>query len=577
MADEQPGFEAALDSLPSSILGSIAGLDMRKIRDLDQKTRLVMAAIKSARNAHALINKLPDEILERIFLLVQPYYGDFLPKWPGLKSLEWTAVTRVCRRWRLIAISYSALWTTLDLCHDWSADVARTFLARSGDAPLTVFFSTRDLGYSFDDMEVLDKVVDYHSERLEALHVAADSVSDFNEVCQRFNVLVDDVAPRLRSLSLFIRQPSGNLIRRYYHPKIFRGTLPALRKLAVAHCAAWEMLDVGGLSHLAICEVGVDKLFKIVGASPHLEELVCIDPVDWGHSAENDDPSSFSVIRLPQLRYLQLSTPHDNEWNPFLHRLEIPETCDVRLYIPLEDTLTTLLPPASHFRPLQRPVHTVQLCVGRSIPCWVAFYPGHIAVEGYCDYSQFAGITDTNTKLVVQLDNVTNRTSPEGWRRLLASMPKIRTLVIYGRGEARGLRGLFAVLSSRPESAESLLCPDLVALHLCADHADAGVAFAIWQLSALRAKEGKPLREVLVYSDGEKGHLGRRQSSDGTRHTLILDASGVPTQVATRALKSITVKFAEVVARQARPLRPGTGLDWARVERKQIVQEEEEE
>ena len=32
MADEQPGYEAALDSLPSSILGSIAGLDMRKVQ-----------------------------------------------------------------------------------------------------------------------------------------------------------------------------------------------------------------------------------------------------------------------------------------------------------------------------------------------------------------------------------------------------------------------------------------------------------------------------------------------------------------------------------------------------------------
>ena len=93
---------------------------LRQVRDLDQKTRLVMAAIKSARNAHALINKLPDEILERIFLLVQPYYGDFLPKWPGLKSLEWTAITRVCRRWRLIATSYSALWTTLDADGPWS-------------------------------------------------------------------------------------------------------------------------------------------------------------------------------------------------------------------------------------------------------------------------------------------------------------------------------------------------------------------------------------------------------------------------------------------------------------------------
>ncbi|KAL1676527.1 hypothetical protein EV122DRAFT_291810 [Schizophyllum commune] len=561
MADEQSGYEATLDSLPSSILGSIADLDLRKIRALEQKTRLVMAAVKSARNAHALVDKLPDEILERIFLLVRPYYDDFLPKWPGLKSLEWTAVTRVCRRWRLISTSYPALWTLLDLCHDWSADAARTSLARSGNASLTVFFSTKDMGYTNDDLRVLEEVLDNHRDRLAVLHVATDGPTPR--------------APRLRSLSLFIRQPFGNHNDMYTPLRIFGGTLLLLRKLAFKYCAAWEMMDIVDLSHVATCKADVDELLKIVGASPHLEELVCLDPVDWSRRAANDDPSSLPTFHLPQLRYLQLWTPHSMERNPLLYRLEIPESCDVRLHLPVQDPLTTLLPSASRFRPLQRPVHAVQLCSGGLLSCWVVLYSGYIAVEGYCDYSQFACITDIYTKLVVQLDDLTDRTSPEGWSRLLASMPKIRTLVIYGRGEARGLKGLFAVLSSQPEGAESLLWPDLVALHLCSDHADAGAAFAIWQLSALRAQEGKPLREVLVYSDGEKGHLGRRQSSDGTRHTLNLDASGVPTQVATRALKCNLVKFGEIIARQARPLRPETGLDWARVERKQIVQEED--
>ncbi|KAI4520297.1 hypothetical protein K525DRAFT_362515 [Schizophyllum commune Loenen D] len=482
MADEQSGYEAALDSLPSSILGSIADLDLRKIRALEQKTRLVMAAVKSARNAHALI-------LERIFLLVQPSYDDFLPKWPGLKSLE---------RWRLISTSYPALWTILDLCHDWSADAARTSLARSGNASLTVFFSTKDMG-------VLEEVLDNHRDRLAVLHVATDGVSAFNEVCEFY--------------------------------------------LALPDCAVCRFLSASLLETTMTSDV--DELLKIVGASPHLEELVCLEPVDWSRRAANDDPSSLPTFHLPQLRYLQLWTPHSMERNPLLYRLEIPESCDVRLHLPVQDPLTTLLPSASRFRPLQRPVHAVQLCSGGLLSCWVVLYSGYIAVEGYCDYSQFACITDINTKLVVQLDDLTDRTSPEGWSRLLASMPKIRTLVIYGRGEARGLKGLFAVLSSQPEGAESLLWPDLVALHLCSDHADAGAAFAIWQLSALRAQEGKPLREVLVYSDGEKGHLGRRQSSDGTRHTLILDATGWPTQVATRALKCNLVKFGEIIARQA--------------------------
>ena len=211
---------------------------LRQVRDLDQKTRRIVAAVKSAYNAHAFIDKLPSEILERIFVLVQPQYDDFLPRWPGLNALEWMVITRVCRRWRLIAISFSALWTTLDLCRDRPADVGLAFLERSGDAPLTVFFSTEDLEHSYDDRYVLRHIFSQHRMRLEVLHISVRDEEDLYNLAREH---ITSGAPNVYSLSLFVDSDDG--VWTQQEPAkascdLFGRMFPRVRKFAVSKCQA---------------------------------------------------------------------------------------------------------------------------------------------------------------------------------------------------------------------------------------------------------------------------------------------------------------------------------------------------
>ncbi|KAL1754975.1 hypothetical protein FB107DRAFT_183199, partial [Schizophyllum commune] len=115
---------------------------------------------------------LPPEIMGHVFLLCQPFYKDFMPRWPTRDSLEWITVTWVCSRWRAIATSSPTLWSTVDLCYNRPIDVGRTFLERSRKAPLTLFFYSMELGCSPNDITVFAQIGSYHVDRLVALHVS---------------------------------------------------------------------------------------------------------------------------------------------------------------------------------------------------------------------------------------------------------------------------------------------------------------------------------------------------------------------------------------------------------------------
>ena len=128
-----------------------------KITELEEGTRQLQLALTRAKTLHSPSNKLPDEVLELIFELGRPQYDDFLPCWPSDRMLrECLSFTHICRRWRRVALGLPLLWSTIDLCHDRSLLAARAFLERSGDRPLTVFYSMPDMFGSGEDIRDSD-------------------------------------------------------------------------------------------------------------------------------------------------------------------------------------------------------------------------------------------------------------------------------------------------------------------------------------------------------------------------------------------------------------------------------------
>ena len=94
-----------------------------------------------ASHTRRTIYDLPDDVLCEIFLLYakdcrqqyeESHWGDF-KQWPYV----WTRVALVCRRWRTVALGYTALWTWVVPIR---AEATRTFLQRSGQRRLTIVY-----------------------------------------------------------------------------------------------------------------------------------------------------------------------------------------------------------------------------------------------------------------------------------------------------------------------------------------------------------------------------------------------------------------------------------------------------
>lgn len=96
-----------------------------------------ISTLKYRRNQFATVNRLPNEILSRIFLLcVDEFERHWYSEWYVWQYLR---LTSVCRRWRNLAIDVVQLWTLIDLnCRE---DLIQMHLSRSKNAKLTVVHS----------------------------------------------------------------------------------------------------------------------------------------------------------------------------------------------------------------------------------------------------------------------------------------------------------------------------------------------------------------------------------------------------------------------------------------------------
>ncbi|KAJ3543545.1 hypothetical protein NMY22_g3112 [Coprinellus aureogranulatus] len=110
-----------------------AQLHHKKLIIRIQELKDEIKALESSCNALSPPNRIPPEILSRIFLIVQWRSRARGPGRPG--NLAWIRVTHVCRHWRDTALECTTLWTNLSLINPAFTAV---MLQRSKNAPLTV-------------------------------------------------------------------------------------------------------------------------------------------------------------------------------------------------------------------------------------------------------------------------------------------------------------------------------------------------------------------------------------------------------------------------------------------------------
>ncbi|KAH6905581.1 hypothetical protein BKA70DRAFT_1502993 [Coprinopsis sp. MPI-PUGE-AT-0042] len=226
--------------------------------------------LKTKRNTLAPIQSLPNELLCRTFL-------ECRGQWMQLDEEgcpTWIAVTHVCQAWRLSALGYPQLWSSVD--REIGVYWMETFLSRSKGAPLSLrILEEWDEEYMSVELEILSSILRDH-QRLEGvtiemrgdkLHGLLKNLTERMPNIVRFTLhnhsfdgldlpspLFANYAPRLQVLSLYNFDPpwtspimEGLASLSILNANDFREvSVPSLKTLFDA------LSKVPGLQHLAL-------------------------------------------------------------------------------------------------------------------------------------------------------------------------------------------------------------------------------------------------------------------------------------------------------------------------------------
>ncbi|TFY72394.1 hypothetical protein EVG20_g633 [Dentipellis fragilis] len=213
---------------------------------------LVMCSLRTRFNATAHVNRLPPEILARIFDLVQDIYPLRVQKHGERKGayVGWLRVTYVCRQWRFAALNHSNLWSNVDLGMDsqWPGE----FLRRAQSAPIlfkyNMYACNRSAKRSMADVADIVKNHLYHIQELHLLADMKDSQFLTGEAPVLERVVLLDQPPNRKYTGQLLSLPTN----------LFSCNAPRLRELDISRFNfAWPSLALfGGLVELAITQPG---------------------------------------------------------------------------------------------------------------------------------------------------------------------------------------------------------------------------------------------------------------------------------------------------------------------------------
>ncbi|KAM5543635.1 hypothetical protein V8D89_002886 [Ganoderma adspersum] len=311
-----------------------------------------LATINTLINTTSPINRLPPELLGRIFSLTprRPLYN---LRTPGQWSFGETIVEdlhmlpKVCRYWRELCLATPTLWSTISTIDDDGGNVYSRHSIYLQDQPsleLSIHLDV-DIPTTYPRMEgFLLK----NSTRIRELHYSgALSAGKLPHFFRSFD------ASALEKCFLVTSRPNSNArFSRAFHP-FFYGGGPRLRALYLRNFSVLPENEFPVLSCLKLCmdfetcfSWSIWDLLKFFHGCPMLEEIHVSGALfTTSHSSHN--PHTFNTpVSLPRLRYLsfQYLLGLDVDADFLLSRLVIPSDCHLYFHVPQEFSLNAISP-----------------------------------------------------------------------------------------------------------------------------------------------------------------------------------------------------------------------------------------
>ncbi|KAJ3522642.1 hypothetical protein NMY22_g11799 [Coprinellus aureogranulatus] len=234
-----------------------------------------LQAIRARGNTLSLPNRLPAELLTRIFVMLAE---EMAKGWDDTKHLEWIRICHVCVHWRSVALAHAPLWSRISFA---PPELMKLLLSRSKGALLDIAISTRQLKLSENSnassvRECLAEIM-AQTTRMRSVDIEISSSASrdyhFKDLLSR----ASGCAPVLRELTLSdckTRLEYGEIPSQFLQ----RGT-PALRILKLEQInMPWERLPLSTtLTHLDLnlrsARPTVAQFYETVSMLDSLEDL----------------------------------------------------------------------------------------------------------------------------------------------------------------------------------------------------------------------------------------------------------------------------------------------------------------
>jgi hypothetical protein len=227
-------------------------VDSHEILRLEEQVLMLLharAAKTELRNSYSSIHRLPEDIIQRVFLFVRP---------DPLDSVRWhheyfviDILTHVCAPWRRMAMASPLLWTRLPC-----ADPAHTVWVLEHVAGLTALDIRLDITDSFTRVAdwsrpkrtpIIRSLFD-HAGRVRRVVISTSSESLENDA---FDILRNFVSSPARTLEVFaLDDDDGKAHARWFTPEaLFNHEAPMLKELSLRHRNTTGMARVPAPQH----------------------------------------------------------------------------------------------------------------------------------------------------------------------------------------------------------------------------------------------------------------------------------------------------------------------------------------
>ncbi|KAH8100046.1 hypothetical protein BXZ70DRAFT_201774 [Cristinia sonorae] len=411
------------------------------------------------KNARCTINRLPGEILAKVF-----EYVAMMTKVPSILKLQ-----HVCRYWRRTLDIFPDPWSVVRVDETTKYEAIDYCILKSGSRPLTI---------AADPSPKVFEVLCKQLHRLRNLQMWSTGEDLDNEV-------LNLPAPKLEVLSCWCSPTDPYSTPPL--PLIFGGQTPCLRKLVLGGFVSWspqfrnlvhiDIFGWGDMEDRQESSTGLYDLVRLLQACPTLEilRLTDLDPwISWYNPSVSSRPADIPV-NLPNLRQVFVARCSSGQAIKLFECFRVPRGASLsleRIHHPVtrgSNAITTILDanPSPFLNLADLRFLTISFAVESRFASWsgpsgqlVVEFSGALPQYQFLETFSLSQLSNRIQELVI-LDCPAIMGAE--WGQFLAAFPALQKLTL--RCESKS-SGILPALSQDTGSSPRVHCPQLHSLHI---------------------------------------------------------------------------------------------------------------